>query len=170
MGGKGRPPTPTNILKTRGSWRAKRNPGEPVVEVERPTCPAWMSAPAKRVWRELVPQLEAMRVLARVDRGALARYCTTFSRWREAEIYLADNGSTYEQVNEQFSKDGALLSSTKTRAVQPEVRVASECARELGRLEQCFGLTPSARSRLVARTERPAGELGPQERHLQKVF
>jgi transposase len=75
MGTRGPPPTPTNILAMRGSWRSKRNPHEPHPEPGRPRCPRWLDKQAKAAWKQLAPQLDRMGVLAKVDGNALARYC-----------------------------------------------------------------------------------------------
>src|SRR5690349_9800170 len=36
----------------------------------KPTCPSWLDANAKSAWRQLVPMLDGMGVLSRVDRDA----------------------------------------------------------------------------------------------------
>ena len=72
MGKRGPPPTPTNVLKRRGSWRGNRNPGEPRPEPGRPRCPSWLGDYAKAAWRHLVPMLDRMAVLTKVDCNALA--------------------------------------------------------------------------------------------------
>ena len=138
MGKRGPPRTPTATLEARGSWRAKRNPREPRPEPGRPTRPQWLKGDAKKLWDRLVPQLEAMHVIAAIDREALARYCTIWMRWREAEAFISENGLTYER----HDKDGEGLGP---RAF-PQVKIASDLASHLGRLEQKFGLSPADRA------------------------
>jgi P27 family predicted phage terminase small subunit len=79
----------------RGSWRANRNPDEPRPERGRPRCPKWLDDKAKETWAQLVPQLDRMGVLAKIDGNALARYCRLHSRWRAAEDFLQQQGDTY---------------------------------------------------------------------------
>ncbi len=140
MGGRGPPPTPTNILARRGSWRAQRNPSEPRPEPGRPRCPRWLDAGAKAAWKHLVPQLDRLGVLTPLDRHALARYCQLWSRWRRAEEFLRDQGDTHLVKD----ADGRV----KGVRAYPQVRIANQLAEQLLRLEQQFGMTPSARSRL----------------------
>ena len=63
MGRRGPPPTPTPMLKLRGSWRADVNRAEPQPEMGKPKCPDWIDVYAKAAWKQLVPQLEQMGVL-----------------------------------------------------------------------------------------------------------
>jgi phage terminase small subunit len=97
VGKRGPVPTPTKVLNMRGSWRAKTRPQEPhALPSEKPPCPAWLDADARKVWRVLIPQLARIGVLTRLDQHALARYCTLWIRWRKAETMLARNGEVVE--------------------------------------------------------------------------
>jgi len=124
----------------RGSWRSKRNPSEPRTEPGRPRCPRWLDREAKAAWKHLVPQLDRMGVLTKLDRNALARYCQLWSRWRRAEEFLCDQGDTH------LVKDAA--GQVKGVRAYPQVRIANQLAEQLLRLEAQFGMTPSARSRI----------------------
>lgn len=140
MGLRGPAPTPTNVLQMRGSWRANMRKSEPKPKRIRPPCPRWLDARARKAWRTLAPKLKGMRVLTEVDQNALARYCQLWSRWREAEEFIAKRGTTYSVRD----KEGNVVSLKK----YPQVAMADELADKLLRLEQHFGLTPSARTRL----------------------
>lgn len=152
MGRRGPPKTPTKILKMRGSWRAKTRDGEPVPEQTRPRCPVWMRLRAKRMWRRLIPQLEQMGVLGRCDRNALARYCQSWARWREAEEFLMENGTTYPV----YSEGGDVLETKQ----YPQVRQANILAGILLRIEKEFGLTPAARADLSVQRGDPQENRG----------
>lgn len=147
MGERGPPPTPTPVLAMRGSWRANRNPDEPRPERGRPRCPKWLDAKAKEAWAVLIPQLDRMGILAKIDGNALARYCQLWSRWRKAEDFLALNGDTYLQ-KDAFGK------ATGVKAY-PQARIAANLSEQLLRLEQHFGMTPAARARLSAPQQEP---------------
>ena len=134
MGRRGPPKTPRAVLKRRGSWRAKLNKAEPqptgVAEVK--DCPAWMDKRAKDKWKSIAPRLIAMGLAYKIDVGALARYCQLWSRWREAEEYLQRNGPIQD-------------TAAGGKMIHPYARIASTLAEQLTRLEDRFGLTPSAR-------------------------
>lgn len=141
MGERGPARTPTRLLDLRGSWRAKLRKDEPQPDRSRPQCPRWLRTEAKRAWKRLVPQLEAMGVLARCDRNALARYCQTFAKWRECEEWLMQNGSVFP------IKDGS--GQPVGLGEFPQVARAMRLGEQLLRLEKQFGLTPSARAGLA---------------------
>jgi len=137
MGLRGPPKTPTKILKARGSWRAGLRDGEPSARARKLNPPAWLSARAKDVWRRLEPKLRAMGVLDAADENALARYCQLFARYRECETEIQEYGSF---VNDDSGNEVEL----------PAVKRAERLSQQLTRLEDRFGLSPSARASLAA--------------------
>lgn len=139
MGKRGPKPTPTAILKARGSWRAKAREHEPQPGRGVPRMPPWMMPEAKRIWQRLAPQLAAMGVLTTVDGDALTRYCQSLARWRRAQVILGRKGDTYS------TKTDAGHQVIKPR---PEVAIAGKLDGVLAKLEGQFGLTPSARAGL----------------------
>ena len=158
MGQRGPRPTPTAILKLRGSTLV--TPEREASEVHGPTGtpdrPEWLDDQAKAAWDELAPLLEAMGVLTRIDGNALARYCRLWSRWRKMEAFIEEKGEMYPLRTE----DGGV----KCFQQWPQVAIANKLAQQLTRLEQEFGLTPSARTRIhIDRS----GELDEFERFLQ---
>ena len=140
MGVRGPAPTPSAVLEKRGSWRAKQNRREPRPEPGRPVCPTWLNKDAKRAWKQLVPLLEAMRVLTKVDRNALARYVETWTRWRRCAQFIEKHGESYPVKD---SKDRVLGFKAF-----PQAKLSLELSAQLSRLEQQFGMTPAARTRI----------------------
>ena len=153
MGKRGPKPTPTAVLRLRGSTLVskRREAGETKGSAGTPDRPDWLDDEAKAAWEEVVPMLEGMGVLTRVDGHALARYCWLWSRWRKAEAFIAEKGEMYPLRDE----DGRV----KCFMQWPQVAVAHKLAQQLTRLEQEFGMTPSARARiqLAPKTQEAAG-------------
>jgi P27 family predicted phage terminase small subunit len=141
MGARGPTPTPSHLLKLRGGFRSDRHRDQLQPPEGRPTCPDWLDDEAKTAWKHLTPLLSAMGVLTRIDRNALARYCQLWARWKKAELFIQKHGDTYPIKDE----------SGKIKCLQqfPQVAIAHKLAALLTRLEQEFGLTPSARSRIT---------------------
>lgn len=142
MGKKGPPPTPLAILEARGTtgdktWHIKNKCR---VDPGRPTCPSWINKESKKAWRWMMQVLDQMRVLSLVDRNAITRYCRTWARWKEAELFLQEHGDTYPVKNAA----GVVVGFKNF----PQVKVADHLSTQLNRLEQAFGLTPSARARI----------------------
>ena len=141
MGSRGPARTPTQILSLRGSWLAKTREGEPKGDPAVPHCPKWLRKEGKALWKEIVPQLAAMGVLARCDRNAIGRYCQVYAKWREAEEFLKEHGTVYPEKD----ATGRVVVLRE----YPQVQQAMKLAEQLLRLEREFGLTPSARSNIV---------------------
>jgi len=142
MGRRGPSPTPTAVLKLRGSTliSKRREVSEARGPAGRPDPPDWLDGDAKAMWDKLVPHLESMGVLSRIDGNALARYCRLWSRWRKAEAFIDLRGEIYPLKDEG--------GQVKCFQQWPQVAIASKLALQLTRLEQEFGMTPSARSRI----------------------
>lgn len=141
MGKRGPKPKPTALLKLHGSWRADLNKHEPQPPSGDPECPDWLEQEAKNNWAELCPLLSAMRVLTKADKNALARYCQYLARWRQCEEWVTRFGGRMP-----VKKDGEVIGYVES----PEVRQSLKYAAALSKLEADFGLTPSARTRIVA--------------------
>jgi len=141
MGRRGPVPTPTSILKLRGSTLAtqRRQKDEARGPAGAPDRPDWLDEAARKMWDHLLPMLDGMGVLTRIDGNALARYCRLWSRWRKMEKFIEEKGEMYPLRGE----------SGQVRCFQqwPQVAIAHRLALQLTKLEQEFGLTPSARAR-----------------------
>ena len=110
-----------------------------------PACPEWLSDEARAIWRRVVPDLDELGILARVDEEALATYCTAAALYREAIEMARKEGQTIIAAN-GFVQPNPYL--TLARQHQDTAR---KWAAELG-------TTPTARARLnvnvPANTER----------------
>ena len=88
-------------------------------------------------WRELLPMLQAVRVMTQADIEALARYCDTYEWWLATRAKLKKEGDTYPILNDK--------GEVKYIAQRPEVSIANKLAGQLRQLESDFGLSPAAR-------------------------
>ena len=139
MGARGPKPTPAAILKQRGTFRADRH-ADSANPIGKPRCPKWLNKDAAKEFKRIVKLLDTMGLLGAVDENALARYATTWTRWRQALQLIEKGGEVVVYKDE----------AGKVKAVQPSAfnSIARSLAEELSRLEQAFGMTPSARSRI----------------------
>ena len=142
MGRRGPAPTPTTILKLRGSTLAtqRRQDAEVQGPAGTPDPPDWLDPDARAAWDHLVPMLVSMGVLTRIDGNALARYCRLFARWKKAEAFIDKHGDVYPLKDEH--------GHVKCLQPFPQVSTAAKLSQQLTRLEQEFGMTPSARARI----------------------
>jgi P27 family predicted phage terminase small subunit len=135
---KGRPRKPTHLHVVQGTHRPSRSPkNEPKPETVVPSCPSWLDVEAKREWKRIAPELEALGLLTRIDRAALAAYCQSYSRWYAAEKLIRANGLVMETPQGYEQQ-------------RPEVGIASSALKQMHKFLVEFGMTPSARSRISA--------------------
>jgi P27 family predicted phage terminase small subunit len=160
MGKRGPKPTPTGVLKLRGSTLVSKR--REALEVNGPAGtpdrPDWLDDDAKAAWDEVVPMLEGMGILTRIDGPALARYCRIWSRWRKMESFIDEKGEMYP-IREEGGK-------VKCFQQWPQVAIAHRLALQLTKLEAEFGMTPSARARIQV----PPGSMGAAASGKAKYF
>jgi P27 family predicted phage terminase small subunit len=139
MGLRGPKPTPAAILKQRGTFRPDRH-ADSAKPIGKTRCPKWLNKDAAREFRRIVKLLDTIGVLGAVDENALARYANTWTRWRQA-VQMIEKGGEVVVYRDELGKP---------KAVQPSAfnSIARSLAEELSRLEQAFGMNPSARSRI----------------------
>ena len=132
---RGPAPTPTAVLKLRGSWRAKTRADEPQPATAKPPCPQWLAPAAKREFERVAQELVELGVLAKIDMAVLAAYCQNYSRWAEAEAGIADQGLIVRSPN------GYPINN-------PFISIANEAQRQMRAFASELGLSPSARTRI----------------------
>lgn len=141
MGKHGPPPLPTKLKILRGNpGKRKLNKKEPQPAGGQPVCPRWLDEEAKRKWRQLVPELRAMGVATKVDADALAQYCQVWSRWKQAEEFIAKHGPVISIRDDE--------GNVKYLAQVPQVSIARHLLTIMRNLQREFGMTASARSQI----------------------
>ena len=102
-----------------------------------PVCPEWLEDEAKAEWKRLAKNLFELGLLTDLDVAAFASYCQAYARWKEAEEFITQHGS---------------IVKTKTGYWQqvPQVAIAHSNQKIMMQAAAEFGLTPSARSRMIA--------------------
>ena len=153
---RGRIPTPTPILKLRGSRWAKDREGEPVPENGRPRRPSNLSDAGRHLWDRLCDQLENMKVLSPADREMLYRYCALYERWQKMERFVNEHGEVYP-----VKAYNGVVTGLKTF---PQMRLLLQISEQMMKIEMQFGLSPASRTRI--RT----GESGNQSDMDKRMF
>ena len=156
MAQRGRKPTPTAIKLLEGNpGKRELNTKEPRPEKKAPRCPTWLEAEAKKEWRRLVKQMEQLGILTEVDMAAFAGYCQTYARWKEAEEFITKHGTIVKTPSGYWQQ-------------VPQVSIAQTYLKIMSKFCEEFGLTPSARSRIVA-DSRSGNEYDPMEGILRAI-
>ena len=151
--------TPTEILKIRGSWRAKTRKGEPQPTDGLPAAPRWLGKEEQSVWRAMRRDIESLGVGRLPDANALARYCCLWVRWKVASLFLAAHGESYELLD--------IKGNVRCHMPYPQVATVNKLSILLLRIEQEFGLTPAARARLSVDV---SGRLPKEDGKLSKII
>jgi P27 family predicted phage terminase small subunit len=157
----GRRPKPTKQKKLEGNpGKRKLNPLEPEPDSEIPSMPIHLDAAAQTEWKRITPHLLSLGLISEVDRGPIAAYCQSWSRWMDAE--------------ENVQRFGSLIKTPKGYPVQsPYVGIANHAMDQMRKFAIEFGMTPAARSRVIVDRKGDSDALsGPmlteeEKKHLQ---
>jgi len=161
MGLRGPAPTPTKVLKARGSWRGKLNSREPRPEPGAPTCPKNLPDAEKKVWRAVCKLLADMGLLSKADGSSIERYCRFYVRWRVCEKFISQHGISCPVLvaDDGNPPKGGYLEQTPTGEYVVawveflQVRESHRLHKALKDIEDRFGLSPAARSRVQSLTD-----------------
>ena len=140
MGSRGPLPTPTPILRARGSWRANMRRDEVQFQSGAPPSPAWLGREAKAEWRRVAKQLARAGLVQRVDLAALAAYCEA---WGEFVQLRADVDALRAAAADEPAGRTA-------ESVLKLIRRKNAAAERAERMAAQFGFTPAARARITA--------------------
>jgi P27 family predicted phage terminase small subunit len=142
MAPRGQRPTPTRLKILRGNpGRRPLNEQEPTPAAGSLAAPTWLEGEAAAEWKRLAPVLHRLGLLTEIDETALATYCQAWARWREAERNIQKFGMVIK------GKGGFPI-------ISPFVAVANRAMSQMKGLLVEFGMTPSARSRVIASGDR----------------
>lgn len=138
VGQRGRKPRPTAMKELEGNpGKRKLNVNEPKPSRAAPQCPEWLDEEAKKEWDRMVRHLELLGVITEIDMAAFAAYCQAYSRWKEAEEFITKHGTIVKTPSGYWQQ-------------VPQVSIAQTYLKLMHKFCEQFGLTPSARSRIVA--------------------
>jgi P27 family predicted phage terminase small subunit len=84
----------------------------------------------------MAKQLEQLGILTEIDMAAFAGYCQAYARWKEAEEFITQHGTIVKTPSGYWQQ-------------VPQVSIAQTYLKIMNRFCEQFGLTPSARSRIV---------------------
>nr|DAU65378.1 MAG TPA: terminase small subunit [Caudoviricetes sp.] len=138
MATRGRKPKPTAMKVLEGNpGKRPLNFAEPHPEKKLPDCPEWLEDEAKAEWERLAVPLYNLGLLTELDMAAFASYCQAYARWKEAEEFISQHGSIVKTKTGYWQQVPQVSISRANQAMM--IKAAAE-----------FGLTPSARSRIIA--------------------
>ncbi|MEV5080320.1 phage terminase small subunit P27 family [Streptomyces sp. NPDC056159] len=141
----GPPPTPSKLTELRGNPSKKKlSGGEPEPTRGAPRPPADLKGEALAEWGRIVPELDKLGLLTKVDRAYLVAYCEAWSTFDAAREAMAEYGPLVA------GRDGGLVKN-------PAAQVMRDAADMMLKFGSRFGLSPSDRTRLSVPSEPEAG-------------
>lgn len=141
----GPPPTPSKLVELKGNPSKKKLSGaEPEPTRGAPRPPSDLKGEALAEWGRIVPELDRLGLLTKVDRAYLVAYCEAWSAFNAAREALAEYGPLVA------GRDGGMVKN-------PAAQVMRDAADLMLKFGSRFGLSPSDRTRLSVPTETEAG-------------
>lgn len=129
-------PKPTRLKELEGNpGKRALNANEPTPETAAPKCPSHLKGEARREWNRIVPELLALGLLTRIDKAALASYCSAWATYVEADAKIKEAGLVVR------TKQGNVIANPYLGARNTAMKLMKGFLIE-------FGLTPAARSHL----------------------
>lgn len=149
MGQRGPKPLPANVHALRGN--ASKKPLAQLLdgihpEISIPGCPPHLQPEAKREWKRVSVELEALGLISKIDRGALSGYC---SAWAET-VHCERKISEYNNADPKG--EAGLVGTTPSGYQQMSiwVQIRNRAYDRMMKFASEFGMSPSARSRVTA--------------------
>jgi P27 family predicted phage terminase small subunit len=134
---RGRKPKPTVLKLLDGNPGKRRiNDREPSAPKGIPEPPEWLDDEARAEWFRITKILDGMGLLSLADHAMVEAYCSTYSRWVQAEAQVRKYGTIVKSPDKGFPMPS------------PYLTVANQALEALRKLAVEFGLTPSSRSRI----------------------
>lgn len=162
---KGRKPTPTYLKVVRGNPGKRplpQNEPKPKKARKRPTAPSHVSEIAKGIWDQIVKELDDIAILTTIDVFAVEILCEALADHRASGQQIETARAEYaaakaEDKESDWSADGRYYRTRNKDGgfmwrAHPAVALRSDADRRLRAWCAEFGLTPSARTRLVVGT------------------
>ncbi len=138
IGMRGPPPKPIHLKVVAGNPGEKKlNQHEPKPEKKAPPCPSWLTPEARTFWREIVKLLMNMGVMTIADRNSLAGLCIALADLKEAVSKQKEFGQVVKKKNGDAG-------------INPYFKIKYVALERAHKLMAEFGLTPAARSRIIA--------------------
>ena len=103
--------------------------------------PGGLSKDEQQHWQQVAGHLEEAGVLTVMDVQALKLYCRIYAKWHEA--------------NEKLDEYGPVINARGYPTLSPYFKVSQKYLDQLLAILREFGMTPSSRTRIHAKTDKP---------------
>lgn len=137
---------PLKLATLHGEHRPSRvNLDEPVPAAREPIMPSWFTPAAAEIWERVTDELRHMDLLHAADTDALMVYCQAVEKYIDAAKQIDATGPLLR------GRDGGVVKN-------PMMQFIRDLGAEIRSMACQFGLTPSARTGLVAKKPEDPGK------------
>ena len=156
MGKRGPRKEPTVLRLLKGNpGKRSINQYEPQPATDSILPPTWLAGVSLKKWHELLPGLLTTGVMTNADVPTLARYCTMHEQFL---LCLKEIRAGRDQIEIKDPKTGEIVNIKSTPAAVNIFKLSAQMLQ----VEQHFGMTPSARSGIVANKKQTQPEIDPR--------
>lgn len=100
------------------------------------SCPAWLDSEAKKEWKRIYKILDGEGIeFTQKDLKTLETYCRNYSKWKQCEIILQEEGLIFTTPNGYVQQ-------------RPEESISNKAQEKMLQCAKELGLTPAARARM----------------------
>lgn len=140
----GRPRKPDAVKQMQGTLQPCRASSSisALVPLEDAKPPAWLSATAKKLFKEKARQLITIGVLTQLDVDALAMYAHSYAEAINAVKELEENG----RMATTFNDEGVIIGFTPN----PFYRIFNDSMKIVNQIGSQFGFSPSSRASIIS--------------------
>lgn len=142
----GRKPKPPELRIIEGNreHRPIRQTVKPAKEI--PGCPQWLNPVGKTEWKRISKELEKLNLLVKIDMAALALYCQNYAVVVQCSNYINSKGGFAKYLKDRNAQ------------TSPHITVMNKAMTQIHKICTEFGMTPSARGRMIIGAEEEDGE------------
>jgi P27 family predicted phage terminase small subunit len=143
---RGRIPKPEVIHSLHGNPGKRKRKEGLVVVGSAPTPPAYITAHAKKLWREILSNFDGINLVTGADRYTFAQLCQALARVVEGERILSAEGLIVREPI--VNRHGTVTDKEKIKA-HPAIAIVKMYGSQVAQIGARFGLSPGDRARIV---------------------
>ena len=143
----GRPPKSIEQHKAEGTLRTARHAAVPLISGKRirPRCPDALTGRARDIFREIVGDLWASRIIDRMDRTMILAAALHLATALDAQDMVAKLGTVYSVTRGAYNGNPGY----KVMEANPAVKIVRDSLAEYRQCCDMLGISPAARARLA---------------------
>lgn len=148
MGARGPKSLPANVHALRGN--PSKLPLDRLLDsiqppVEIPRCPGHLQVEAKREWKRMGAELEALGLISQIDRAAFVGYCTA---WAET-VFCEQKISVLNAADPEGQAGLIGITPSGYQQMSVWVQIRNRAYERMLKFSAEFGMSPSARGRVT---------------------